>query len=121
MTLLGGSGRTVMGDLLGKELCRSGRTLREIIRKMHVQKNKLLFLEARRERVCPHLYRLSRWGLSLRGGGDTLRSESESDTGLRGRDAEEVGREAGREADQVGPTGEDLGLGRVDTPERDLE
>lgn len=46
-----------------------------------------------------------------------LRSESESDTGLRGRDAEEVG----REVDQVGTTGEDLGLGRVDTPDRDLE
>lgn len=64
----------------------------------------------------PYLYRLSGRGLSLRGGGDALRSESESDTGLRGRDAEEVG----REVDQVGTTGEDLGLGRVDTPDRDL-
>lgn len=67
------------------------------------------------------MYRLSRRGLSLRGGGDTLRSESDSDTGLRGRDAEEEGRELGREVDQVGTTGEDLGLGRVDTPDRDLQ
>lgn len=78
-------------------------------------------MEARCKRVCPHLYRLSRWGLSLRGCGDALRSESDSDTGLRGRDAEEVGRELGCEVDQVGTTGEDLGLGRVDTPERVLE
>lgn len=70
--------------------------------------------------VCPHLYRLSRRGLSLRGGGDALRSESDSDTGLRGLDAEEVGRELGREVDHVGTTGEDLGLGSVDTPDRDL-
>lgn len=40
LTLLGSSWRTVMGDFLGNELCRSGRTLREIIRKMHVRKNK---------------------------------------------------------------------------------
>lgn len=45
-----------------------------------------------------------------------LWSESESDTGLRGREAEEVG----RDVDQVGATGEDRGFGRVDTPDRDL-
>lgn len=45
-----------------------------------------------------------------------LRSESDSDTGLRGREAEEVG----RDVDQVGTTGEDRGFGRVDTPDRDL-
>lgn len=65
----------------------------------------------------PYLYLLSRRGLSLRGGGEALRSESESDTGRRGRDAEEVG----REVDQLWATGEDRGLGRVDTPDRDLE
>lgn len=47
----------------------------------------------------------------------TLRSESDSDTGLRGREAEEVG----RDVDQVGITGEDRGFGSVDTPDRDLE
>lgn len=47
----------------------------------------------------------------------TLRSESDSDTGLRGREAEEVG----RDVDQVGTTGEDRGFGSVDTPDRDLE
>lgn len=67
--------------------------------------------------LCPYLYLLSRRGLSLRGGGEALRSESESDTGRRGRDAEEVG----REVDQLWATGEDRGLGRVDTPDRDLE
>lgn len=46
-----------------------------------------------------------------------LRSESDSDTGLRGLEAEEVG----REVVQVGTTGEDRGFGRVDTPDRDLE
>lgn len=45
-----------------------------------------------------------------------LWSESDSDTGLRGREAEEVG----RDVDQVGATGEDRGFGRVDTPDRDL-
>lgn len=50
-------------------------------------------------------------------GGVTLRSESDSDTGLRGREAEEVG----RDVDQVGTTGEDRGFGSVDTPDRDLE
>lgn len=46
-----------------------------------------------------------------------LRSESESDTGRRGREAEE----SGRDVDQVGSKGEDLGFGRVDIPDRDLE
>lgn len=46
-----------------------------------------------------------------------LWSESESDTGLRGREAEE----AGRDVDQVGTTGEDRGFGRVDMPDRDLQ
>lgn len=45
-----------------------------------------------------------------------LWSESDSDTGLRGREAEE----AGRDVDQVGTTGEDRGFGRVDMPDRDL-
>lgn len=62
--------------------------------------------------LFPYLYLLSAWG-----GGVTLRSESDSDTGLRGREAEEVG----RDVDQVGTTGEDRGLGSVDTPDRDLE
>lgn len=63
-----------------------------------------------------YLYLLSGRGLSRRGGGEALRSESDSDTGLRGRDAEEVG----REVDQLGTIGEDWGLGRVDTPDRVL-
>lgn len=46
-----------------------------------------------------------------------LWSESDSDTGLRGREAEE----AGRDVDQVGTTGEDRGFGRVDMPDRDLQ
>lgn len=66
----------------------------------------------RRVDLFPYLYLLSVWG-----GGVTLRSESDSDTGLRGREAEEVG----RDVDQVGTTGEDRGFGSVDTPDRDLE
>lgn len=66
---------------------------------------------------CPYLYLLSGRGLSLRGGGEALRSESESDTGLRGREAEEEG----REVVQLWTTGEDRGLGRVDTPDRALQ
>lgn len=69
------------------------------------------------DKSYPYLYLLSGRGLSLRGGGEALRSESDSDTGLRGRDAEEVG----CEVDHLGTTGEDWGLGRVDTPDRDLE
>lgn len=46
-----------------------------------------------------------------------LRSESDSDTGLRGLEAEDEG----REPDQFWMAGEDLGLGRMDTPERVLE
>lgn len=56
-------------------------------------------------------------GLSLRGGGEALRSESDSDTGRRGREA----LEECREVVQLGPTGEDWGFGRVDIPERDLQ
>lgn len=42
------------------------------------------------------MYRLSVRGLRLRGGGEVLPSESESDTGLRGREApEEEAREVG--------------------------
>lgn len=68
--------------------------------------------------VKPHryLYLPCGCGLSLRGGGEALRSESDSDTGLRGREGEA----AGREVDQLGNTGEDRGSGRVDTPDRDL-
>lgn len=61
------------------------------------------------------LYLLSGRGLSLRRGGEVLRSESDSDTGLRG------GREAleeAREVFQLGTRGEDRGLGRVDIPDR---
>lgn len=35
---------------------------------------------------CPYLYLLSRRGPSLRGGGEPSGSESDSDTGLRGRE-----------------------------------
>lgn len=68
-------------------------------------------------KLCPYLYLLSRRGLALTGGGEALRSESDSDTGLRGREAEEVG----RELVQLGSAGEDRGLGSVDIPERDLQ
>lgn len=63
----------------------------------------------------PYLYLLSRRGPSLRGGREPSGSESDSDTGLRGREEVE---EAG--AVQLRATGEDLGLGRVETPDRDL-
>lgn len=68
-------------------------------------------------KLHPYLYLVSGRGLSLRGRGDTLRSESDSETGLRGRDAEEVGRLVG----QLWAAGADRGLGRVDIPDRLLE
>lgn len=87
LTLLGSSWRTGMGEDLSPEWERSGRTRY-----------------------------LSERGLSLRGGGEALRSESESDTGLRGREAEEEE----RGAVQLWWTGEDLGLGRAVKPGRGL-
>lgn len=54
----------------------------------------------------------------LLGGGEALRSESDSDTTLRVRKAEE-GRE-GRGAAQSRTAGEALGLGSMDSPERVL-
>lgn len=72
---------------------------------MEIDKNKL-----------PYLYLLSMRGLFLRGSGDALRSESDSDTGLRGREAEEEG----RDVVQFGTMGDDRGLGRVDIPDRGL-
>lgn len=63
-----------------------------------------------------YLYLLSAWGLPLRGGGGPSRSESESDTGRRGREAEEEG----RDVVHLGGTGDDRGLGRVDIPDRGL-
>lgn len=59
------------------------------------------------------MYLLSRCGLCLAGGGEALRSESESETGLRGLEAEDDG----RELVQFWSTGEERGLGRVDIPE----
>lgn len=88
LTLLGTSWRTRWGEALSPPMGRSGRTL----------------------------YLVSGRGLSLRGGGEALRSESDSDTGRRGREA----LEECREVVQLGPTGEDWGFGRVDIPERDL-
>lgn len=107
-----------MGELLVPAWGRSGRTLRgeeerqlgRVWRGAETAPNcwpggGLVLLR-------PYLYLLSAWG-----GGVTLRSESDSDTGLRGREAEEVG----RDVDQVATTGEDRGFGSVDTPDRDLQ
>lgn len=55
----------------------------------------------------------------LLGGGEALRSESDSDTTLRGPKVEEEGREE-RGVTQSKTAGEALGLGRVDSPERVL-
>lgn len=120
LTLLGGLERTVIGEVLIPAWGRSGRTLpgrgggkcdswdgsgEELNPFPKVAGGGMMLLR-------PYLYLLSAWG-----GGVSLRSESDSDTGLRGREAEEVG----RDVDQVGTTGEDRGFGSVDTPDRDLE
>lgn len=62
-----------------------------------------------------YLYLLSGRGLRLRGG--ELWSESDSDTGLRGCEMEEVL----REVLQLGTTGEDRGLGTMDIPDKALD
>lgn len=112
LTLLGGSERTVMGEFLIPAWGRSGRTLWWGGRFDSSDVSGETSSSWRRSDLFPYLYLLSAWD-----GGVTLRSESESDTGLRGREAEEVG----RDVDQVGTTGEDRGFGSVDTPDRDLE
>lgn len=105
-----------MGEFLIPAWGRSGRTLRgEGSATVGTGEESKPFLTVAGGGLmlpCPYLYLLSAWG-----GGVTLRSESDSDTGLRGREAEEVG----RDVDQVGTTGEDRGFGSVDTPDRDLE
>lgn len=73
-------------------------------------------LKPKRDRSGRTLYLESGRGLALLGGGDVLRSESDSDTGLRGLEAEDEG----RELVQFCRAGEDLGLGRVDIPDRVL-
>lgn len=68
-------------------------------------------------KLSPYLYLMSGRGPSLRGGGEVLRSESDADTGRRGREAED----GAREVFQLGTRGEDRGFGMLDMPDRVLE
>lgn len=67
-------------------------------------------------KCSPYLYLVSGRALSLCGGGEALRSESDSDTGLRGFEEEEEGRVKVQFC-----TGEDRGFGRAANPGRALQ